>query len=101
MKTTQANRTSRRRDSLPSTIESSTVATEAKAKRRQSIRRESIAEFKARAKHERAMKELYSPPQTRSAKKQQNQGVMSFSPPDQELNERMEKERVAKAEYER
>jgi hypothetical protein len=97
----------RERLSLPSTIDSATVATEAKVRRRQSTRRDSIAAFKARA-HERLQatsKENsppapYSPPLTRSAKKPRVVGtleesmglILSFSPPNQEENARRERE---------
>lgn len=102
----------RRRESLslPMTIDSSTKVTEAKLIRRRSARRDSIASFKAQAKQQRlkkentppripkskSMLENYSPPLTRSAKKQRYDGddtqslVLTFSPPDQEENARRE-----------
>lgn len=123
---TRSSSASRRRDSLPSTCESSTVATEAKVLRRQSLRRESLSEFKARQKELRlqqqktrdeelkALEELppkpdkenqgaYSPPLTRSAKKARFDSgiVLNFSPPNQEENARREKEANQRREKER
>ena len=106
-------REQRRRDrssSLPMTIESSTKATNEKAMRRRSTRRESIASFKEKAKAIRntikkentpprrlPFASTYSPPLTRSAKKARFEGedaqslVLNFSPPDQQENARREK----------
>ena len=107
--------------SLPSTIESSTVATEDKAKRRQSLRRRQsdIANFKKEqlrkrkeleaakensttpAKGDKKDPNMYSPPLTRSAKKAKGPGsLFSFSPPDQKLNARREREARERAEAE-
>jgi hypothetical protein len=107
--------------SLPSTIESVTKATEDKARRRQSIRRESLASFKEQAEKlksaadvfvskENAPPKRFSPPITRSASKKerfdapsQSGGgrVLSFSPPNQAENARREREELLVRESER
>jgi hypothetical protein len=103
----------RERLSLPTTIDSATVATEAKARRRQSTRRDSIAAFKARAQErlevtskENSPPAPYSPPLTRSTKKARKGGfleesvglILSFSPPNQEENARRERKELEKKE---
>lgn len=106
----------RRRLSLPSTIQSSTVATKSKVDRRRSIRRESSSgsvgsvPLAGVADKENALGG-YSPPETRSAKKKKalnpaflgnsTTAWMQFSPPDQEANQRNERERILRMEEQR
>lgn len=116
-----------RRLSLPSTIQSTTVATKAKAERRRSIRRESSAgslsnggggkpPAKAPSCNENeapVQNHPYSPPETRSVKKKKHlnpdfmenatrtAAVLQFSPPNQATNERREREHIQRREEER
>lgn len=121
----------RRRLSLPTTIQSSTVATKSKVDRRRSIRREnssnSLASANAAASkenadnntninHKRTSSNIhcyYSPPETRSAKKKKLElnpaffdtikpsSLLSFPPPNQAANEQREIKRLEQAERER
>lgn len=100
MSTTSSGRPPvKKRQSLPSTIASSTKINQSKVERRKSIRRQSLSHKNPN----------FSPPETRSAKKKKivnsflkpQPNVLSFSPPNQKENERRELEERQRAEAER
>ena len=95
-----------RRQSLPYSIPSSTVATKSKVERRRSLRRQSIRNSTSKEN----TNPHYSPPETRSAKKKKlhdkfvgGEGgcALQFSPPDQQLNAKREQEELERKQNER